>query len=125
MPCRRDLRWKRLEADIPAIAEVTCRAFAGTISEDLFGRESLRETKKGLKVNFALYAGTGSLDLCSVARKIGDNQIIGACVAGISPRMPNLFAFIVDVFVLPEYRGRGLGEAMLRRAIAAAPRKRR
>ena len=34
--------------------------------------------------------------------------------------MPNLFAGIDDVYVLPEYRGRGIGEALVKHSITMA-----
>lgn len=34
--------------------------------------------------------------------------------------MPNRFAYITDLFVLPEHRGKGLAEAMLRNSVSMA-----
>ena len=47
-------------------------------------------------------------------------QIVGACIAGINPKMVNRFSFIDDLFILPDFRRKGLAEAMLRHTISAA-----
>jgi len=107
------------QADVPEIAKVSLEAFTGTISYEMFGSGSLRDIKKDLKRNFAFYAETGTLDQSSVIRD-ANRRVVGACDAGINPKMPNLFAGIADVFVLPEHRGRGLAGAMIKHAITMA-----
>lgn len=107
------------QADIPALAKVAYTVNLGTISEEMFGSESLREVKKEVKKSFAYFAETGTMDQCSLIRS-AEKKIVGGCVAGIYPKMPHRFAFIADVFVLPEYRGRGLAGAMIKHAITMA-----
>lgn len=107
------------EADIAEIAEAEHKAYLGTISYEMFGEDSLEHIIDGL-TNFCFkwYQQTDSMDQFVVAKAKG--KIIGACVAGMNPEMPNGFAGIDDVFVLPEYRGRGIAGAMIRRAVSAA-----
>ena len=107
------------QADIPEIAKVAYTVNLGSISEEMFGRESLRDVKKEVKKSFAYFAETGTMEQCSVIRG-AENKIVGGCVAGVYPKMPHRFAFIADVFVLPEFRGQGLAGAMLRHALTMA-----
>jgi len=107
-------------ADISEMARVAYTVNLGTISEEMFGSESLRDVKKEIKKSFAYFTETGAMDQCSVIRGSDENKIVGGCVAGIYPKMPHGFAFIADVFVLPEVRGQGLAAAMLKHAITMA-----
>lgn len=111
------------EADIPALADAQARGYAGGISHELFGAESPQEIAEDLKKAFDIYAASGSLEQFAVARRVSDGAIAGACVAGIDAEMPNGFAFIREVFVLPEFRRQGLAQAMLRHTITAAHQK--
>jgi ribosomal protein S18 acetylase RimI-like enzyme len=106
--------------DIFEIANVLRQSFIGGIAYEMFGEDSIEHIVDGVKQSFERYIGTDTMDQFIVARDKSDSKIIGACIAGINPEMPNLFAGIGDVFVLPEYRGKGIGEAMIKHSITAA-----
>ncbi len=108
------------EKDISEIADIQHQSFIGGIAYEMFGEDSFEHIVNGLKQSFNRYIGTGTMDQFVVARHKSGNKIVGACISGINPEMPNLFAGIDDVFVLSEYRGKGIGEAMIKHSITMA-----
>jgi GNAT superfamily N-acetyltransferase len=108
------------ESDIPEMARALRNSFLGGIVYEVFGEESIEEINKTIKNCFEWYTATNTLNQVVVAKEKSTGRIIGGCIAGVYPEIVNNFSGINDVFVLPEYRGIGLAQAMIKHSITAA-----
>jgi len=106
------------ESGLEELVEVQKRALAGTVLlencaddyEDMFGKASAA---------FESAKATGTLE-CFVVARNPDNEIIGACHSGIFPHFPQPWTWVDDFYILPDYRGQGIGKALLRASISRA-----
>jgi len=108
------------ESDIPEMSEVLRESFLGGIAYRTFGEDSLDTVNQSIKDCFSLYTATDTWNHSAVVKRKSTNAIVGGCIAGINPEMINRFSFIDDMFVLPAYRGKKLGESLLKHSISAA-----
>ncbi|MBR3874008.1 MAG: GNAT family N-acetyltransferase [Clostridia bacterium] len=84
------------------------------------GRLDICEVKQILEKRLKLFSETNTLGMGTVVREGSTNRIAAVCVAGIYPDVPNCFATIHQVAVLPEFRRRGLARSMILRTIDTA-----
>jgi ribosomal protein S18 acetylase RimI-like enzyme len=108
------------ESYIPEMAEVLYKSFLGGLAFKMFGEESIEQITQNIRVSFERYSQTNTLNQTVITKEKSTGKIAGACIAGINPKMVNLFAGIDDVFVLPEYCNQGLAEAMIKYSLSAA-----
>lgn len=108
------------QSDIPEMAETLRKSFLGGIAYKIFGEDSIETVIQSINNCYSLYTSTNTWNHTVIVKCKKTNAIIGGCIAGIYPDMINKFSFIDDMFVLPEYRGKGLAEAMLRHSISVA-----
>ena len=106
--------------DIPLVAEVFQKSFTGGIAYQMFGEESIEQIVENLKKVFGWFQETNSLNQSVVVQEKATDKIVGACLAGIIPKMINGFSFLDDVFVLPEHRRQGISDFMIKYSLNAA-----
>ena len=102
------------------MAEVLRNSYLGGIAYRIFGEDSIDIVNQSIRDCFSWYTATDTWNHSSLVKLKSTGRIVGGCIAGINPEMVNKFAFIDDMFVLPEYRGKGLGERLLKHSITAA-----
>ena len=110
------------DGHIPEMAEALRNSFLGGVTYRAFGEDSIEEITKSITSCFEWYRGTNTFNQTVVVKEKGTDRIVGGCIGGVHPEMVNQFAFIADVFVLPEYRGKGLAKAMVKHTITQAHR---
>lgn len=108
------------KSDISEIANVLRKSFIDGISYRVFGEDDIEQVKTNIRDCYERYQGTNSLNQTVVVKRKANSSIVGGCIAGINPKMTNAFAGIDELFVLPEYRGEGLAETMLKHSITSA-----
>lgn len=78
------------------------------------------EIEKAINMRFQAFLQTESLHLSTIVKNIDNHDIVGVCIAGIYPDSPNNFSTIHQVSIIPEYRRKGIAEAMMLRTINIA-----
>ncbi len=108
------------ECDIDELGEAYRESYIGGICYELGGVQSVDKCRANMREEFERYTDSNSLELFVVAKEKASGKIVGSCVAGLNPKMPNGFAGISDFFVLPQYRRMGIAQGLLRHSITAA-----
>ncbi len=108
-----------LEADKAEIARTVYEAHAAGYTSTV---EKADESHIAEAINrrFALFMQTNTLDMGTVAKRVGDDAIVGVCIAGIYPDSRNNFSTIHQVSVRPAFQRMGIAEAMMRNSIDKA-----
>jgi ribosomal protein S18 acetylase RimI-like enzyme len=105
--------------DIQDLARFFCLAHVGS-SDDLgISDEAVNNRISQLEYYVNMFEDNNTLDCSCMVIDNSINQIIGACIAGKDESSAG-FAGIVDVAVLPNYRGKKIATNMLNRAIGFA-----
>ena len=109
------------EKDIDEIASVIESGYKGGIDYDIFGPSETGEAKKDVSYYFDAYQKTNTLYQSVSVTDVKANKIIGVCIAGRHPEENSeIYSFISDLTVLPDYRRKGIAEFMLNYAISNA-----
>jgi ribosomal protein S18 acetylase RimI-like enzyme len=109
------------EKDVDEIASVIENGYKGGIDYEIFGPSEAGEAKADVSYYFDAYQKTNTLYQSVVVTDVQSNKIIGACIAGRHPKENSeIYSFISDIAVLPEYRRKGIAEFMLKYVISNA-----
>jgi ribosomal protein S18 acetylase RimI-like enzyme len=106
------------EETVEKLAQFFCEAHKGSVDDRGASNEAVKSKLNMLKYFFNLFDKNKTLD-CSCFLTVRD-KIIGACIVGKDDEQPYGYAAIVDVAVLPQYRGRGLAGKMIDYSISKA-----
>jgi ribosomal protein S18 acetylase RimI-like enzyme len=107
------------EETVEKLARFFCEAHIGSVDDRGASDEAVKSKLNMLKYFFNLFDENKTLD-CSCFLTVRD-KIIGACIVGKDDeQQPYGYAAIVDVAVLPQYRGRGLAGKMIDYSISKA-----
>lgn len=106
-----------LESDYDELSKVEIKSYRNSSLDSSNYCFTEEEIKKNIVEDIAEFKKTNTYEMSSIVREIATNNIVGGCIAGKYEDMPNEFGCIFELFLLPEYRSLGLGEAMILNAI--------
>ena len=78
------------------------------------------EIQDAINRRYDLFTQTNTLHISTLAKHNESNEIAGVCIAGIYPDSPNKFSVAHQVSVRPQFRRRGIAEAMMLNSIDKA-----
>lgn len=103
--------------DIPEIGKLFFESYSGGIDYKVFGNQSLDEVTMNVEKVFDIYKSNNILDGSTLVFNKNTNELIGACLAGISGYCDNDFSEIGEIAVKPAYRKLGIASNMIKRAL--------
>jgi ribosomal protein S18 acetylase RimI-like enzyme len=80
----------------------------------------INQITEAITRRFSLFGQTNTLHMSTLVRDKENNTLAGVCIAGIYPDSPNNFSTIHQVSVRPQFRRRGIAEAMMLNSINIA-----
>ncbi|WP_105614738.1 GNAT family N-acetyltransferase [Vallitalea okinawensis] len=105
--------------DIPNIVQTVFEAHSSGFTSK-YKAPDKSEIEKAINMRFQAFLQTESLHLSTIVKDIDNHDLVGVCIAGIYPDSPNNFSTIHQVSVIPEYRRKGIAEAMMLKTINIA-----
>lgn len=108
------------DSDKAEIADVILKAHNHGYVGLTEGMLDIGEVKETLEKRLKLFSEANTLGMGTVVREGSAKHIAAVCIAGIYPDVPNRFATIHQVAVLPKFRRRGLARSMILRTIDTA-----
>lgn len=105
-------------SDAPEIASLFIESYKGGADYAAFGEPTLSEAVESVQYILTVYKSNNFLDASTLVYDKNTNELIGACIAGISGFCDNDFSEIGELAVKPAYRRHGLAQNMLRRALS-------
>lgn len=107
--------------DAADIAKIFLEAYFGGIDYEVFGTPTMEECTQDVLENLKRYNDCNTIEQSCI---IYDNdKPVAACLIGGDPSVPNGFAGISEIAVIPKYRNRGLAAYMIKRALTIAKQK--
>ncbi|MCL1857840.1 MAG: GNAT family N-acetyltransferase [Oscillospiraceae bacterium] len=106
--------------DIDKLAHFFINAHIGSSDDKGQSQEAFDNEVNQLKYFFNIFENNGSLHHSCFVRDKLSSIIIGACIAGKDDGEPYEYTGIVDVAVLPEYRGRNIARNMIKYTMTTA-----
>ena len=104
-------------SDAPNIGKLFFESYSGGIDYEVFGQQSLDEAIKTAETILNIYKSNGTLDASTLIFDKNSNEMIAACLTGISGYCDNNFSEIGEVVVNPDYRRFGLASNMIKLAL--------
>lgn len=104
-------------ADISQIGKMFFESYSDGIDYEVFGQQSLEEATKNAEKILNIYKSNNILDGSTLVFDKNTNELIGACLAGISGYYDNDFSEIGEIVVKPSYRGLGIASNMIKQAL--------
>ena len=108
------------ENEIDNIISVVYQAHLKGYTSTIMGMPSFENIARAVERQITAFFQTQTLGFGAVIKKRETHEMVAVCIAGIYPESTNDFATINQVSVLPEYRRKGLANAMIRRVISNA-----
>lgn len=108
------------ENEIDNIISVVYEAHLKGYTSTIMGMPSFENIARAVERQITAFFQTQTLGFGAVIKKRETHEMVAVCIAGIYPESTNDFATINQVSVLPEYRRKGLANAMIRRVISNA-----
>lgn len=105
-------------SDAPQIGKLFLESYSGGIDYKVFGQPSLDEAIKDVERLLNIYKNNNVLDGSTLVFDKNTNELIAACIAGVSGFCDNDFSEIGEIAVKPSYRRMGLGAMMIKRALS-------
>ena len=110
-----------LTQDISEMIDVLEVGYENSIDYQTFGRPEAGEVEKDVRYFLDGYKKTDTIQHSTIVIHKESNCMVGLCLAGGHPESScPLYSFIADLVVLPQFRGQGLADFMLRRAVTEA-----
>ena len=114
-----------IEKDLDEMADVIAKGYKDGIdylmAPESSETDNIQEARDDLRFFLEGYAVTGTLHHSILIREKSTNKLVALCVAGIHPNEDRpRFAFIADITVLTEFRGKGLAKFMVQNALTNA-----
>ena len=106
--------------NVDELAQFFVKAHIGSSDDKGDSKEAFDNEIKQLKYFFNIFEKNGSLSHSCFIRDKSSGIIIGACIAGKDESDPYGYTGIVDVAVLPEYRGKSIAQNMIKYSMTAA-----
>ena len=106
-----------MDTDAAEYSRVYVESNTGRFCFEKYGEETHEEAITEAKRILGIYS---AMNLSIVIVEKTSNQMVAACTAGIAEYHALGFAEIADIFVLPQYSGRGIGKYMLSHIITQA-----
>ncbi len=100
---------------VQTVYEAHSAGYTSTVREP-----NKNDISDAIERRFALFSQTDTLHIGTLVRQCEGNAIAGVCIAGIYPDSPNNFSTIHQVSVRPDFRRRGLAQAMMLHSIGKA-----
>lgn len=111
------------DVDKEEIVSVVYQAHLHGYTSTVTGPPDVNEVADALERRYRAFAETDTLGFSTIIKNRDTDKIAAVCVTGIYPDSPNHFSTIHQVSVLPEYRRRGLAQAMILNSINLAHEK--
>jgi len=119
-----DIQWRDdLVIKIPTIEDaievgkVLHESYKGSIHYEEFSNNTEEEEIEYSKEFLEKYISTNSIQASTLVYEKNTNELIGVCLAGKNDEDGNDFSKINQVGVMPAYRGQGIAENMIKRAL--------
>ncbi len=119
-----DIQWKKdlfiktpTIEDAAEIGKVLNESYKGGIQYEEFSNCTLEEEIENSKMFLERYIATNSLHASTLVYDRNNNELIGVCLAGKNEEDDYEFSKINEVAVKPAYRGQGIAENMIKRAL--------
>jgi len=103
--------------NIKEIGKVLHQSYEGGVHYEEFSRNSLDDEIEITELFLNRYISTSSLHASTLVYDKSSNELIGVCLAGKNKDDDYEFSKINQVGVLPDYRGQGIAEKMIKRAL--------
>jgi ribosomal protein S18 acetylase RimI-like enzyme len=103
--------------DVPEIGKLFYESYSGGIDYEVFGKRSLEEANMDAERILNIYKSNNIIDGSTLVYDKNTNELIGACMAGITGYCDNDFSEIGDVVVKPAYRKSGIASNMIKQAL--------
>ena len=100
---------------IQAVYEAHAAGYTSTV-----WKPDKNEIQSAINRRFVSFTQTNTLYMSTLAKHCENNEIAGVCIAGIYPDSANKFSTIHQVSVRPQFRRRGIAEAMMLNSIDKA-----
>ena len=104
--------------DAPQIGKLFLESYSGGVDYKAFGKPSLEEAIKNVEYLLRTYESNNILHGSTLVFDKNTNDLIAACIAGISGFCDNDFSEIGEIAVKPSHRKSGLGSMMIKRALS-------
>lgn len=104
-------------SDAPIIGKLLFESYSGGIDYEIFGQRSLDEAVMDAERILNIYKSNGTLDGSTLIFDKKSNELVAACLAGVSGYCDNDFSEIGEVVVKPHYRKLGLATIMIKLAL--------
>ena len=104
-------------SDVPELGKLFFESYSGGIQYEVFGQQSLEQATSDAEYIINIYRSNNILDGSTLVFDKKSNQLIAACIAGISGYCDNNFSEIGDIVVNPSYRKLGLASNMIKQAL--------
>lgn len=111
------------ESDKKEIVSVVYEAHLHGYTSTVVGPPDINNVADALERRYVAFAKTNTLGFSTIIKRRDTNEIAAVCIAGIYPDSLNGFATIHQVSVLPQYRKKGLAQAMILNSINCAHEK--
>lgn len=103
--------------DADEVGKVLYESYKGGIQYEEFSNNSEEQEIEDTKMFLERYISTNSMQASTLVYDRNTNELIGVCLAGKNKKDGNEFSKINQVAVMPAYRGHGIAESMLKRAL--------
>jgi ribosomal protein S18 acetylase RimI-like enzyme len=104
-------------SDVPEIGRLFFESYSGGIDYEVFGMRSLEEATTDAERILNIYKSNNIIDGSTLVYDKNTNELIGACMAGISGYCDNDFSEIGDIVVKPAYRKSGIASNMIKQTL--------
>lgn len=111
------------ETDKEEIVSVVYQAHLHGYTSTVTGPPDVSDVADALERRYRAFAETDTLGFSTIVKNCDTDKIAAVCITGIYPDSSNYFSTIHQVSVLPEYRRRGLAQAMILNSINLAHEK--
>lgn len=104
-------------SDAPQIGKLFFESYSGGIDYEVFGQQSLEDATINAEKILNIYKSNNILDGSTLVFDKNTNELIAACIAGISGYCDNDFSEIGEIAVKPSYVRLGIASNMIRQAL--------
>lgn len=103
--------------DAVEVGKVLHESYKGSIHYEEFSNNTLEDEIEYSKMFLERYIATNSLQASTLVYDRNTNELIGVCLAGKNEEDIHEFSMINQIGVKPAYRGHGIAENMIKRAL--------
>ena len=105
------------------MADIIFQAHQNGYTASVEGQLDHERVEGTLRERLQIFSANHTLDMGVVVKEARTSRIVGVCIAGIYPDVPNCFSTIHQVAVHPLFQHQGIASAMISHVVDAARRR--